>query len=171
MFVKGKKDATKYVKKDPDQELDDFDAELDQAELAVEQEASRTKIKTPRQAPYTPAKAGMADQRQRRGQDYSASHYKGKVSQYTADVTGTFAELQDLTRIIFLHQMHLPSDERESYIRQIWGDSIRPSDWEWIQSKNQLGWNGSNWKRRAIKNMKVRTPIPVTTQYISLIII
>ena len=76
-----------------------------------------------------------------------------KNSKLTTDVRGKMLELQDVCRIHYLR--HFKLDPRPPIIRQVWGEGIKKSDWEWGLSWTRIGNHHGNWKGRSIAYMKV----------------
>ena len=76
-----------------------------------------------------------------------------RPSNLTNDVRGKLNELQDICRIKYLR--HFTLEPRAAIVRQVWGNSILKSDWEWGVSWSRIGNHNSNWKGRCIAYMKV----------------
>lgn len=69
------------------------------------------------------------------------------------DERARFDELAVQCRLVFLARFKLV---RAAIVRSIWGDLLS-SDWRKEEATSRVSWNSSNWKVRAITNMKVET--------------
>lgn len=128
----------------------DADAELD----ALDNEEHDLEVG---EAGENNALAALASVRSKKKKQQTPKAHRDVVfqrqSNLSQDVKGCFIQLENTCRIMFLCDFSLVVHE---IIKSVWSDQVKTSDWEWEESASRIGWNGANWKKRAISNMERR---------------